>query len=88
MIKPRHNGSAASLGPTVHTMSSSDRSGHDRVERLGPGDDVKVEWASALFDHPARADATRRLAIDRPRWQPGADPEMEPAPPSACDAPG
>jgi hypothetical protein len=27
------------------------------------------------------------LAIDRQRWQPGADLEMEPAPPSACDAP-
>jgi hypothetical protein len=29
----------------------------------------------------------RRWAIDRPQWQPGADPEREPAPPSACDAP-
>jgi hypothetical protein len=36
-------------------MSSSDRSGHDRVEGVGSDDDVKVEQASALFDHPARA---------------------------------
>jgi hypothetical protein len=48
-------------------MSSSDRPGHDRVEGVGPGDDVKIEQASARFDHPTRADATRRLAIDRPR---------------------
>jgi hypothetical protein len=33
-------------------MSSSDRSGHDRVEGVGSDDDVKVEQVSALFDHP------------------------------------
>jgi hypothetical protein len=36
-------------------MSSSDRSSPDRIERLGAGDDAKVEQASARFDHPARA---------------------------------
>jgi hypothetical protein len=46
-------------------MSSSDRSSPGRVEGLGPGDDVKVEWASARFDHPARADATHRF-LDEP----------------------
>jgi hypothetical protein len=46
-------------------MSSSDRPSPGRGEGLGPGDDVKVEWASALFDHPAHADATRRF-LDEP----------------------
>jgi len=32
-----------------------------RIERLGAGDAAKVAQASALFDGPARADATRRF---------------------------
>ena len=32
-----------------------------RIEHLGPGDDGKVEQASALFDGPALAAATRRF---------------------------
>lgn len=32
-----------------------------RIEHLGPGDAAKVQQASALFDRPARADATRRF---------------------------
>jgi hypothetical protein len=31
-------------------MISRDQSGPDRIEHLGPGDDAKVEQASALFD--------------------------------------
>lgn len=36
-----------------------------RIEHLGPGDDGKVEQASALFDGPALAGATRRF-LDQP----------------------
>jgi ribosomal protein S18 acetylase RimI-like enzyme len=36
-----------------------------RIERLGTGDDAKVAQASALFDGPARADATRRFLAGR-----------------------
>jgi ribosomal-protein-alanine N-acetyltransferase len=36
-----------------------------RIERLGTGDDAKVAQAGALFDGPARADATRRFLGDR-----------------------
>jgi len=36
-----------------------------RIERLGAGDDAKVAQASALFDGPARADATRRFLGER-----------------------
>jgi [ribosomal protein S18]-alanine N-acetyltransferase len=36
-----------------------------RIERLGVGDDAKVTQASALFDGPARADATRRFLDER-----------------------
>jgi ribosomal protein S18 acetylase RimI-like enzyme len=36
-----------------------------RIERLGTGDDAKVAQASALFDGPARADATRRFLGER-----------------------
>jgi ribosomal protein S18 acetylase RimI-like enzyme len=32
-----------------------------RIERLGPGDDGAVVAAQALFDQPARADATARF---------------------------
>jgi len=32
-----------------------------RIERVGAGDAAKVAQASALFDGPARADATRRF---------------------------
>jgi hypothetical protein len=32
-----------------------------RIEHLGPGDAAKVKQASALFDRPTRADATRRF---------------------------
>jgi ribosomal protein S18 acetylase RimI-like enzyme len=35
------------------------------IERLGAGDDAKVAQASALFDGPARADATRRFLGER-----------------------
>jgi hypothetical protein len=78
------NGSAVSIGPTVDTMSSSDRSGPTASNIVGPGDAAKVVGKGTLR-------APTRLAgwlIDRPRWQPGADPEMEPAPPLASDAPG
>ena len=46
------------LGRTVHTVSSGDRSGPDRIEGPGPGEDAKAEEASALIDHHARVDAT------------------------------
>jgi [ribosomal protein S18]-alanine N-acetyltransferase len=36
-----------------------------RIERLGAGDDAKVAEASALFDGPARADATRQFLGER-----------------------
>jgi ribosomal protein S18 acetylase RimI-like enzyme len=36
-----------------------------RIERLGAGDDAKVAQASALFDGPAQADATRRFLGER-----------------------
>jgi hypothetical protein len=36
-----------------------------RIERLGTGDDAKVAQASALFDGPARADASRRFLGER-----------------------
>jgi ribosomal protein S18 acetylase RimI-like enzyme len=36
-----------------------------RIERVGAGDDAKVAQASALFDGPARADATRRFLGER-----------------------
>jgi hypothetical protein len=42
---------AVSLGATVCTVNSGDRSGRGRVERLCDG--VEVERAGALFDHPA-----------------------------------
>ena len=70
-------GSAVSIGPTVETMSSSDRSGPTASNIVGPGDAAKVVGKDTLH-------APTRLAgwlIDRPRWQPGADPEIEPAPP-------
>jgi ribosomal protein S18 acetylase RimI-like enzyme len=36
-----------------------------RIQRLGTGDDAKVAQASALFDGPTRADATRRFLGER-----------------------
>jgi ribosomal protein S18 acetylase RimI-like enzyme len=35
-----------------------------RIERLGPGDGVKVEQAAALFDDPPSADATARFLAE------------------------
>jgi [ribosomal protein S18]-alanine N-acetyltransferase len=35
-----------------------------RIERLGPGDDAKVERAGALFDDPPDAEATARFLAE------------------------
>ena len=61
------NGSAVSVGPTVDTMSSSDRSGPTASNILIPVTAAKVESARDTSTILRDADATRRLAIDRPR---------------------